>query len=85
MALLDVINCCFEAGGALLLWANVRRLLRDRTVRGVSLLPVLWWNIWGFWNVAYYHGLGQTLSMIAGSAVVLANTVWLFLAWRFRK
>lgn len=76
----DTVNAMFEGGGALLLCMNIRRLLRDKRVAGVSLVPVVWWNIWGVWNVYYYHALTQPLSFYAGIGVLVANTVWVALA-----
>jgi len=81
---LDAVNCMFESGGALLLCMNIRRLLRDKQVQGVSIVPVMWWNLWGFWNVYYYHSLEQNASFWAGLGVLTANTIWVFLALYYR-
>jgi len=82
--MLDTINALFESGGAVLLWLNVRRLLRDKCLRGVSLVPVLWYTSWGAWNLVYYYGLGQLYSWAAGIGVFLANAVWVGLALYYR-
>jgi hypothetical protein len=76
----DIINSLFEGGGAALLTLNVRRLYRDKTLSGVSIFPTIWWNLWGFWNVYYYRALHQSLSWVAGLAVVTLNTIWVVLA-----
>ena len=85
MSTVDLINACFEGGGAVLLTLNVRKLLRDKTVSGVSLIPVAWWNVWGFWNVYYYWAVSCLASMCAGVGVVLLNTIWLGLALYYRS
>ncbi len=81
----DHINAVFEAGGAVLLCLNVRRLWLDRRLAGVSLIPTIWWNLWGVWNVYYYHALSQRLSFWAGIGVLIANTVWVALALYFAR
>jgi hypothetical protein len=82
----DLINGVFELGGGLLLfWFNVRAILRDKKVRGVHWAPVVWFDLWGYWNLFYYPHLGQMLSFMGGCIIVSANTVWLSLAWRYRK
>lgn len=80
----DLINACFEGGGAVLLTLNVRRILRDKSVQGISLIPTFWWTAWGFWNVAYYHAVACPVSMWAGVAVVSVNAVWVGLALHYK-
>lgn len=53
----DAINAVFEGGGAIFLMLNVRRLLKDRSVKGVSLVTTTWWTAWGFWNVYFYSAV----------------------------
>lgn len=69
-----------------MLCLNVYRLYRDKSLKGVSIYPTIWWNVWGFWNVYYYAALNQPLSFWAGLGVVTLNTVWVALAlyYRFR-
>lgn len=82
----DMINAVFEGGGAIFLCLNVRRLLRDRSVKGVSLVTTTWWTTWGFWNVYYYRAVTCPASFYAGIAVVAVNAVWLALAvWYARR
>ena len=83
----DIVNACFEGGGACLLCMNIRRLVKDKRLAGVSLVPTVWCNLWGFWNVWFYHVMGTTASFYAGIGVLTANTVWVGLAlfYRFRR
>lgn len=87
MTWVDTVNATFEGGGAVLLCFNVRRLWRDKKLAGVSLVPTVWWNLWGFWNVYFYHAVAQHWSFWAGLGVLAMNTVWVALALycRFRK
>lgn len=73
----DKVNGAFEAFGAYAVWMNVRRLLRDRDVKGITwqYQGVFW--LWGVWNVLYYPSLDQMFSFGAGVVLVLGNFVWL--------
>lgn len=82
MQLADAVNACFEFGGALFLCLNVRRLRRDRTLRGVSVWPAAFWSLWGYWNVYYYSAVGHPLSWAGGVCVVAVNTAWAAMAFR---
>ena len=79
----DHFNACFEGGGAVIQFLNVRQLLRDKTVRGVHWLPLAFWTAWGFWNVFYYPAIGQWWSFAGGFAVVTCNAVNLGLMWLY--
>jgi hypothetical protein len=72
----DAINATFELAAGLLLWLNCRQLYRDKEVRGVSVLPVLVFTAWGFWNLYFYPSLDQWLSGLAAVLVVSANVTW---------
>lgn len=80
----DTGNAVFELGGALLLWLNVRALYGDKQLRGVALGPTLWYQLWGAWNLYYYHAIGQQWSWLAGFGVFIANSVWVGLALYYR-
>lgn len=77
MQLPDLINGAFEAFGAWSVWANVKRLQRDRDVKGIVWqFTIVWW-LWGVWNLFYYPSLHQFASFIAGIVLVAGNAVWL--------
>jgi len=80
----DSINACFELGGALLIWLNVRRLYRDKSVRGVFAPVFVFYTLWGFWNCVFYPAVGQMLSFYAGAGTTLGNLAWCALAWKHR-
>ncbi len=81
----DLINGLFELSGALLLSLNVRRLLKDKQLKGVSWLPTLFFTSWGIWNLHYYPSLDQWFSFLGGCAIVSVNTIWLFLLFYYRQ
>lgn len=79
----DLINGSFELVGGCMGWLNVRALARDKTVRGVRILPSVLFASWGFWNLYYYPSLHQWASFTGGLAIGLANTVWVYLAIKY--
>jgi hypothetical protein len=82
----DAINAAFELVGAFLNWTNVRRLMRDKKVRGVYWPAWAFFALWGWWNLLYYGPfLGQWLSGAAGIIMVIANTTWVVLAIKYRR
>ena len=80
----DVINGCFEGGGAVILSMNTITLVKSKKVQGVHWFPVVVWTAWGLWNLYYYPSLGQWASFYGGLGVVIQNIVWLLLAWKYR-
>ncbi len=80
----DHINAVFELGSAALLTLNVRMLVRDKKLAGISIIPTSWFSLWGAWNLIYYASLGQTFSWIAGIAVFMLNTCWVMLALYYK-
>ena len=80
----DNINASFEIFAALVLLDNIRIILKDKIVKGVSLLPSFVFCIWGMWNIFYYSHLDQTTSAYAAGFVALANSIWLGLVLYYR-
>ena len=85
MSHIDLINASLELTGGLLQVANVRRLLRDKMVRGVSWPFTAFFAGWGVWNCYYYPALGQWFSFAGGLVIVGANLVWVTLAIHYSR
>lgn len=81
----DLINAAFEGLAGLMVANHCRVLLRERCVRGVSLLAVLFFTLWGAWNLYYYPALGQSLSGTCAVLVTITNATYLLMAWRFKR
>lgn len=78
----DMVNGLFEVGGACFLLLNVRALWRDRSLQGVHWAPVVFFQLWGLFNLWFYPAHGLLWSFIGGVAIVAVNTAWLLLlAW----
>lgn len=74
---MDAINGFFELLGALLICLSIRRLYRDRSIRGVSTIPTAFFALWGWWNLLFYPAVGAWWSFYGGLFMVAANSVWL--------
>ena len=81
----DFINGSFELVSGILVWLNVRAIYRDKTHKGVHLLPLSVFTIWGYWNMYYYPSLNQMCSLIGGIMVALANTVWVVMIVYYKR
>ena len=80
----DFINAGFESLAGIFVFLSAWRVYKDKQVRGVSLLMVIFMLSWGIWNLYYYPSLGQWLSFCAGAFLVLGNVCWLALVVRLR-
>lgn len=85
MNLSDIGNGFFEGGLAVLLTYNIKSLIRDKEVKGASLLPSIFVTIWGYWNLYYYPSLHQWISFVGGLGVCFMNTWWLSLAFYYKR
>jgi len=81
----DLINGCFELFSALLLLLNIRIILKDKTVKGVSLIPAGFFLSWSVWNIYYYSHLDQWFSFYGGIILLVVNTTWMGLALYYRR
>lgn len=75
----DLINGLFESFGCFFVFLHVRKILRDKKVRGVSCIATAYFVLWGFWNLAYYPHLGQWISFVGGTSIALMNSLWVVL------
>lgn len=81
----DHFNALFEFVSAMLLMINVIRLYKDKKLQGVSIVPTMFFTVWGFWNLYYYPSLNQLWSFIGGIFVVVVNLIWVIMALYYRR
>jgi hypothetical protein len=81
----DIFNGLFELVGAVLQWLNVRKLLRDREVKGVYWPITAFHVTWGAWNMYFYTSVDAPWSVAGASVLLAANMVWVTLAIMYRK
>lgn len=85
MTLPDIINGLFESFGFIAVAFSCVRLLKDKQVKGVSLVTTTFFTSWGLWNLYYYPALGQMFSGVAAGLVCSANLFWCYLILKYRK
>lgn len=74
----DVINASFEFIGGLFVLNNCRMLYKDKMVKGISKLSVVYFSGWGLANVTLiYNSAGLWLSYYAGLLIFFANIIWI--------
>jgi hypothetical protein len=80
----DLINGCFELLSAAFSTINIFHLVKDKTIKGVSWIPVFFFTIWGAWNLYYYTSLNQMISFVAGISIFIVNIIWLSLLFYYK-
>ena len=75
----DLSNATFEGIGSLFILKSVKRLYRDKLVRGIAWQQVGFWSAWGWWNLYYYWAINSPLSWRAGVLCTSVNTIYLSL------
>lgn len=80
----DTINCAFESLAGVFVFLSVWRVWKDKQVRGVSWIMILFMLTWSGWNLYYYPSLGQWNSFYGGLIIAFANFCWITSMWRFR-
>lgn len=73
----DTVNGLFECLGGAFLFLSIIKTYREKQVKGISIFHVIYFTLWGWWNLYYYPHLGQTLSFAGGIVIVVFNTIWL--------
>lgn len=81
----DAMNGSFELLAGLFVLNHCRVLSVDKKVRGVSMFSVLFFTLWGIWNMYYYPTLNQPLSFYGGICVAGANAFYLGMALHYRR
>ena len=85
MEIPDLINGSFEFLAGFFLLNNCFRVIKDKAVAGVSIISVIFFTLWGFWNLYYYPHLNQMISFFGGLLIVAANTFWVVLLLKYRN
>jgi len=85
MSWADVVNGSYELLAGLFVLNHCRVVMKDKSVKGVSIISSIFFTSWGFWNLYYYPSLNQWASFIGGISVVSANVVWVGLMLHYKK
>lgn len=84
MNISDLVNGLFECIGGIFSFLNVLKLYKDKQVKGVHILTMIFFTTWGVWNIYFYPVNGLTLSFYGGISVALANVIWCWLYFYYK-
>lgn len=79
----DLINAAFEFCGFIAVIPTIIEANRTKEIKGVSIITVLFFASWGFWNVFYYPSLNQEWSAYAAILLAAVNCVWLWQVYQY--
>lgn len=85
MTLPDLVNSLFELSGTAFIWLNIRRVLIDKQVKGVSIVTTTFFTSWSIWNLYFYQHLDQWLSFIASFTIGTMNIVYIYFLYKYRN
>ena len=81
----DAVNGTFELSAGFFVLNHCRVLREHKEVRGVSMLSIGFFTLWGLWNPCYYSALQQPISFYGGLFVVAANALYLGMFAHYRS
>ena len=81
----DMVNALFEVGGALFTLNHCRVLHIDKRVGGVSVISIIFFTLWGLWNIFWYPHLNQWWSFWGGLLILGSNLLWIAMLLYYRK
>jgi hypothetical protein len=61
----DFINGLFEGLTVIFIVLNIKAILKDKKVRGFTLIYVVFFFTWSVWNLFYYFSLKQPISALS--------------------
>lgn len=81
----DLFNGAFEATSAAFVTLNVRQLILDKQIKGLSLIPATFFAAWGGFNLWFYPHLNLWWSFAGGVLLTTVSMLWLGLAIYFQR
>lgn len=68
---------------SVVIWISVRALVRDKMIRGVSIIPAWVFLATNLYEVWFFGGLEQFVARIGSGLMATGNLVWLVLAYYY--
>jgi uncharacterized protein with PQ loop repeat len=78
---MDFINSIYEVLGGIFVFHNCYKLYKEKDIKGISIPATIFFTSWSYWNIYYYYGLNQKMSLLASFLIATANSIWLILAF----
>ena len=79
----DLINSMFEFVGAGAVALSAYSCYQNKSADGVHWFSVMFFFIWGWWNLYFYGSLDQTASLIASMLMVIIQMVYMVLVIKY--
>lgn len=86
----DLANGLFETIGGLMYILNIKVILQHKEVKGISLIPNVFYFSWSIFNLYFYSYNDLMFSFYGGVILGLFSGTWLSLAiyykyWNLKK
>ncbi len=85
MSLPDIINGSFETAAGFAVLHHCFKLYEHKQARGLSIPAVLFFTVWGLWNLFYYPHLDQFWSFVGGIFITIANIGYLVMLAHYSR
>ncbi len=84
--MIDGINGAFLFAASLFYALNVRKLIKDKEVKGYSLGSIIFFTAWNCWNVVFYVIATDLFwTQFSSGIVALLNVAYLCLLIKYRR
>lgn len=80
----EQILTVFFIACSVICWLNVRALLRDKCVKGVSAVPTCVFIVTNIYEAWYFHHLHQSWATLGSFSMLAVNLIWLVLFHWYR-
>lgn len=81
----DLINGLWEVAGGMFTIPSILDLLKTKEVKGVNWLTVMFFLVWGLWNVYFYPANDFVYSFYGGLFLAVINLIWVVLLIKYNK
>lgn len=80
----DQINGILEMAASIFILNHCRVLEKDKAVKGISILSVVFFTLYGIFNIFYYPSIAQWVSFWAGLFIVVVNFLYLWMVLKYK-
>tara|TARA_Y100000356_G_C11247594_1_gene284937 strand:- start:768 stop:1034 length:267 start_codon:yes stop_codon:yes gene_type:complete len=82
----DKINSAFIFVASIFYFLNLITLIKDKDVKGISKLSILFFSIWNIWTLFFFIQVSEFWWTIAAYVMVtLLNLVYIFLMFKYSR
>ena len=81
----DLVNGAWEIIGGLFIIPSILNTIKEKEVKGVNWLTILFFLAWGLWNIYFYPSNGLMFSFYGGIFLGVMNLIWVILLIKYNK